>query len=222
MGTDNLHHKRKAKRANDLQRRGARRAPYAKVLIVTEGSSTEPAYFRELKDYYKLNSANVVINGSGNSSPIGVVNFGQQLYRQELDKGDEFDRVYCVFDKNSHASYPQALNKIRSLAPKGVYFAINSIPCFEYWLLLHFAYTTAPFAAAGNISAAMAVIDALKEHMPDYRKSAKGVFTSLLGQLETAKSNAARALKSAAAHGTDNPSTRVHELVEFLQAIKAR
>lgn len=34
MGTDNLHHKRKARQSNELKRREAKRQPYNKVLIV--------------------------------------------------------------------------------------------------------------------------------------------------------------------------------------------
>lgn len=40
MGTDDRFHKHKAKKASDLARRKARRAPYAKVLIVCEGENT--------------------------------------------------------------------------------------------------------------------------------------------------------------------------------------
>lgn len=48
MGTDNLFHKRKARPPSSFQRRAARRAPYAKVLIVCEGEKTEPNYFKGL------------------------------------------------------------------------------------------------------------------------------------------------------------------------------
>ena len=37
MGTDNLFHKRKAKKTTDLQRKHAHRAAYKKLLIVCEG-----------------------------------------------------------------------------------------------------------------------------------------------------------------------------------------
>ena len=37
MGTDNLFHNRKAKGKKELERKRARREPYDKVLIVTEG-----------------------------------------------------------------------------------------------------------------------------------------------------------------------------------------
>jgi hypothetical protein len=58
--------------------------------------------------------------------------------------------------------------------------------------------------------------------MPGYTKGRGEIFVQLEDQLEFAKQNAIRALAAAAANGTDNPSTRVHELVEFLQNIKAR
>ena len=37
MGKDNLFHKRKARKKEQLARRGKQRDPYAKVLIVCEG-----------------------------------------------------------------------------------------------------------------------------------------------------------------------------------------
>lgn len=48
MGTDDLFHKRKQRRATSLQRKKALKAPYDRVLIVCEGAKTEPNYFREI------------------------------------------------------------------------------------------------------------------------------------------------------------------------------
>ena len=219
MGTDNLFHKRRAKRARELERKRARRAPYDKILIITEGGKTEPYYFMELKDYYEINSANIKIDGSGGSSPASVVEYGRKLYRRERDTGDPFDHVYFVFDKDTHPDYQRALNRIATFTPKNTFFAINSVPCFEYWLLLHFAYTTSPFVPKGKISASEAVLHKLREHMPDYDKTAHGIFAALYNQLDHAKSNAARSLEEADKNGTDNPLTRVHELVDYLQNI---
>ncbi|WP_224217287.1 RloB family protein [Vibrio cholerae] len=47
MGSDNLHHKRKAKAERELSRRKSKRSSYEKVLIVCEGEKTEPNYFNE-------------------------------------------------------------------------------------------------------------------------------------------------------------------------------
>lgn len=74
MGSDNLHHKRKAKRDKDVGRKKASRAPYQKVLIVCEGGKTEPLYFNEIRDLYEINTANIRITGECGSDPISVVN----------------------------------------------------------------------------------------------------------------------------------------------------
>ena len=63
-------------------------------------------------------------------------------------------------------------------------------------------------------------MSAKKNYWPDYEKAAHGVFEQRLEQLEFAKANAVRALNAGKASNTDNPSTRVHELIEYLQKLK--
>lgn len=220
MGTDNLFHKRKSRNASQLARRTAHREPYAKVLIVCEGEKTEPNYFQELKDHYALNSANIEINGDCGSEPVSIIKYGKQRYREERDAGDAFNKVYCVFDKDAHQNHGQALDEIRNAKPKDTFVAIISVPCFEYWLLLHYSYTTQPYAALPGNSACNQVLHDLRKYMPDYAKGAKDIFTKLTGQLVLAIQNSERGLQECAASGTDNPTTRVYELVNFLQQIK--
>ncbi|MDV6326852.1 RloB family protein [Idiomarina sp. Sol25] len=220
MGTDNIFHKRKAKRANNLKRRSAKRAPYAKILIVCEGEKTETSYFEGVVNFYSLNSANVEVCGDCGSDPMSIFRYAKQRFREEQDLGDRFDKVYCVFDRDSHANYSAAVSSINSMTPKDTYHAITSVPCFEYWLLLHFDYSTQPFVSTQAKSAGAIALDKLKEYMPHYEKAQKSVFSELVGQLEFAKQNAARALKETKERADDNPSTRVHLLVDFMQNIK--
>ena len=51
MGTDDLFHKRKARKVTQLQRAKESREPYDKVLIVCEGEKTEPHYLMALRDH---------------------------------------------------------------------------------------------------------------------------------------------------------------------------
>jgi len=64
------------------------------------------------------------------------------------------------------------------------------------------------------------MIDELRKYMPDYQKGDGAVFDKLIGQLPQAKAFAERSLNAARVNETDNPSTLVHELVEYLQGIK--
>ncbi len=220
MGTDNLFHKRKAKQISDLARRKDRRAPYARVLIVCEGEKTEPLYFNGLKDHYELNSANVEVCGDCGSDPCSIVEYARQQYRESKDIGDAYDRIFCVFDKDSHTGYDEALDALRNVKPKGLYMAITSVPCFEYWLLLHFIYTTAAFVSQPGNSACNQLLHELREYIPSYSKGRAGIFSELTEQMDFAISNAKRALTAAETVHTDNPTTCVHELVAYLQNIK--
>lgn len=214
MGTDNLFHRRKARKAADLKRQKAKRAPFAKVFIVCEGGKTEPNYFSGIKDHYELNSANIEVCTDGGSDPLGIYNFAMKRFKREKSAGDPFDKIYCVFDKDNRKNFAQALVAIRSANPKHVFFAIPSVPCIEFWFLLHYEYTTRLFSKCDQ------VIDALRCYLPDYTKGIRDMFPMLLENLESAKINAERAKNSAAKSGTDNPTTCVHQLVEFLQNIK--
>lgn len=197
-------------RANSLTRRKSFREPYPKVLIVCEGEKTEPNYFNGLKNHLRLNSANVAIVGEG-ATPAKIVERAKKLEKREKERGDPFDQVYCVFDKDKHTDYQKALAQLQS---RKTYEAITSVPAFEYWLILHFRYTTSPYEDTA------ALVRALKKHLPDYEKNDSGIFGKVQDKLETAKENAARSLDDRSRAKTDNPSTNVHRLVRALQAIR--
>jgi len=220
MGTDNLFTKRKAKQTKDLKRKQAKRAVYDKVLIVCEGKKTEPNYFKGLRDCYRLNSANIDITHDRGSAPKNVLKKAEQRYREEKDKGIPFDRVYCVFDKDTHTSYQDTLQTIEQKRTKNTFFAITSVPSFEFWLLLHFEYTASPvLGITGRKSAGDQVLAKLKQYIPDYQKAEKGHFIALKDQLPFAIANARRVCQTAEKNETDNPSTQVHVLVEYLQSL---
>ena len=138
MGKENRFQKRNPKGARELKREKHKRAPYDKVLIVTEGKKTEPEYFNDLKKYYRINSANIEIDGNSDSSPESVVKYGKKRYKEEHSTGDAFDRVYFVFDKDTHLTYQQALDEIKRCKPESTFIEINSVPCFEFWFLCVF------------------------------------------------------------------------------------
>ena len=212
--------KKRVRKASDLKRGKPVRDRYAKVLIVCEGKKTEPLYFNGLRDHYRLNSANIVVTGDCGSDPGTVLGYAKQLYKDERNAGDPFDRVYCVFDKDNHANYEQTLSNIRRAVPGKKFFAINSVPCFEYWLLLHFIDSTKPYTAQPGNSACNQLLTDLREYLPDYHKGQSHIFQILFEQLEQAKQNAAKGLNLVQAAETDNPSTHVHYMIEFLQKIK--
>jgi hypothetical protein len=220
MGSDNQFHKRKVKAADRLERRKARRSSYEKVLIVCEGEKTEPSYFNGCIQFYRLNTANVEVDGTCGSSPKSVYERAIELWEAEDKRGDSYDRVYCVFDRDTHVTYDETVKRISEHNPEDIFYAAVSVPCFEYWLLLHFKYTTRPYAATGRLSVGGEVLKELKGVMPEYEKGNNNTFLSLSPQIESAKKNAIRSMKNAKENYTDNPSTSIHELIDYLQNLK--
>lgn len=218
MGSDNLFYKRKKRKADSLKRMKAKRDPYDIVLIVCEGEKTEPNYFEELRDAFKLNTANIEICGDEcGSSPRNVVDHAIKKYKGSKD----YDKVYCVFDKDRHLTYNEALDIVRrAKSSKGhSFFAITSVPCFEIWFLLHYRYTTKVYVA-GQGSICAKVIEDLEQYFPNYEKGSKNTFQQFQDKMNTAIKNAKKLTQYNDQVGTDHPSTNVYELVEYLQELK--
>ena len=204
---------RKPRRA--VARDRPRREPYDRVLIVCEGSKTEPFYFDELVRRHRLSTANIQILGEG-ADPLSIVKKARELRQEERRRGDRFDRIYCVFDRDEHTTFDDA----SLVAQQSGLKLGRSWPCFEFWILLHFLYTRAEYGRAGGKSPAGNCIADLQVHWPEYAKARRDTFGSLRHRLEEAKRRAAMALQDAERTGEPNPSTEAHELVTYLQGLK--
>jgi len=211
----------RGRRARNLTRPRPAREPYDRVLIVSEGIKTEPLYLREVVDVLKLSSANISITGANGSAPITVVNHAINLFEQESARGGQYDRVYCVLDQDSHASYSAALQKLKSIRPRDLFYAISSVPCFEYWVLLHFEYTTQAFVRTGKQTPCESVITRVKKHLPEYSKGTGKLYDIIGDNTDVAIKRAEQANRDGARAGTDNPSTDVGSLIQYLRKIKA-
>lgn len=217
MGSDNLFKKRRPKTRKTLARRQPTRSVRQKILIVCEGEKTEPNYFRGLANSLRLSNELVRIEGDCGSSPSAVFSHAKKIFDEEAKKGDPFDKVHCVFDKDQHSTYSNTVEQVHRQSPPDTFFPSTSVPCFEYWVLLHFTYTTRAYVATTRQSASQLLIKELKRHLPDYDKKSKDLFASLKPYTQTALCNAMNANLAAKNSGTDNPTTSIGDLVHLLQ-----
>ncbi len=67
-----------------------------------------------------------------------------------------------MFDKDEHTTYQQAIDLIKKATPKAKWFVVTSVPCFEYWLLLHFNYTTQPYYPVAKLIDYESEVEAVK------------------------------------------------------------
>jgi hypothetical protein len=200
----------KARTRTKLRRRQAFKTPNKIELIVCEGSSTEPTYFKALRSKLRLSAVRIEVISPSESEPIKIV-------EQAIAKKKEYDKVWCVVDVEipPHRTLDEAWEKATET---GGLELILTNPCIEYWFLLHFKKHTAPL---DNNPDAM---NKLKEVHPSYRKSRIG-FDILYPRTSSAIDHSKEVLREKGC-GDDlrnyNPSTHIHNIVEHLQNITAR
>ncbi len=209
---------RTPKHESAYQRRGPTREPYDVVLIACEGAKTEPNYLNGLRRAFGLSSVNIRILQPPGQDPISIVDF----VIAQLDRDREYNRAYCVFDRDGHAGYDEALRRVRDsrYGREGKLIAVTSVPCFEIWILLHYVYSTAAYMAAGGRSGCDRVIAEIRKHHPDYMKARATVFDELRRLMATAIANATRLEGHNTGTGSLNPSTQMHHLVRYLTGLK--
>lgn len=224
MGSDNSPKSRQ--RAN-IARKQNIRASYERILIVTEGTKTEPLYLNEIRTKLRIGTANIQVQPGGlGTSPIQVVKYAQQLF----EVGDSFKRipkrafekVCAVFDRDDHFSYFDALElaasldkKMRNDAGQLVEFrAIASVPSFELWLLLHYEDIQHPLHRDE-------VMRRLKTHIPAYEKGVGGSYAITNQHIETATARAYLLAERSNAFIDTEPYTDIAHLVALLNTLKA-
>lgn len=225
MGKDN---QPKARQAAELARKVGRRAPFDRILVVSEGSKTEPRYFSEIRAEYRLPTANVHVHPSRHgTTPLQVVEYAQHLFERgdpDQDIGRRaFEQVFAVFDRDDHATYNNALSKAAALDGKlrndnnrPVHFAaVASVPCFELWLLLHYEDVLAPVHRNQ-------VYARLRQYLPGYDKGQSGHYGRTKALLTQACERAEHLAGIHNAYDGEAPYTDIHRLVHLFSTLKNR
>ncbi|MBI4986272.1 MAG: RloB domain-containing protein [Rhodocyclales bacterium] len=223
MARDNSPKERQKKQ---LERKLGRRASYDRILIVSEGSKTEPIYFSEIRAAYRLHTANVEVRPSElGTAPIQVVQYAKDLFengdRHKYIQPRAFEQVYAVFDRDDHNSYFNALRlaesldrKLKNDAKQFIRFkAIASVPSFELWLLLHYEDILAPIHRNE-------VMLRLKRHIPGYEKGAGRAFAITREHLNIATERAEALAAKFTADTAPEPYTAIVGLVTLLTTLR--
>ncbi len=177
----------------------SRRSPKPRILVLCEGQKTERIYFGALKVEMRLSSVSV----QPPSKVRGLRGLTKAADEARLnDPG--LDEIWCVLDHDGREEEVRQFRVWHERASKrrgGPRIeAVISDPCFEYWLLLHFEYTTRPFDNVGGCEQAVRL---LRRHVNDYRKGDRRFFESLRGLRDTAIANAEKAARAGPSPGTD-------------------
>lgn len=161
--------------------------PRSRILIISEGTVTEPQYFRDIKGdkelSRKLAAAQIVVWDTSKNSHRELVALAVEMKKAAEKERNPYDQIWVVVDRDGYTKHPEAFNRADST---GISIAFSS-PCFEYWLLLHYEYSTAGFH---NCDAA---IEKLKGYISGYKKGVS-CYHNLKHLTQTAITNSERVM----------------------------
>ena len=202
---------RRGKSDKQLQRGRGDRQPKEVILIVVEGEKTEYNYFRSLKQDLRLSTLQIEVEAAagGKSGDCRKI----VAKAKALKERKKPDRVYCVFD-GDRPEFKEAVTNIEKYKMQ----AVTSVPCFEFWYLLHFCYTSSPFEKCDRVSKRLEPYlkkEGIIEKTGRYEKNLD-LYQPLKSYQETAIQRAEKLAKTE----EENPSTNVHDLVKYLNTQK--
>lgn len=176
---------------------------------------TEPDYFSTLADFLRnplIELIEVEIAEHETTDPKQIVEQAKRLRagadreaRRMHDDNLRYDQVWCVFDRDEHVHFDEAVNQA---SDNELGLAVSN-PCFELWILVHFQDQTAGLTRQDAESK-------VRNYIPGYKKHIS--FAELEGRTNGAARRARKMESDAKERGkaTDNPTTGVWQLVKEL------
>ena len=188
-----------------------------RVLILCEGQ-TEVLYFKsyaaQQNKRRKLSAVQVNVFQPKHYTPESLLKQARKQIKEER-KGIPYDAVWIVFDRDIH---PKIKETFQQADKEGIKIAFSAI-CFEFWILLHFEYTTRAFSNCDQV-----ISHIKRQYFSDYQKTKADFFEQLKTHIPQATVHAKKIRKM---HGltenhqacTFNPYTDVDLLVDYLETI---
>lgn len=119
------------------RRRGRpHRQPVRRILVVTEGTRTEPQYAEGLNRYLRSKGATAIVKPvSVGKDPLKVVQkcVEKRDEAAQNDKEKKYDACVCLVDVDEHQTLPTA---VRLAEREGIRLLISNLK-FEVWLRWH-------------------------------------------------------------------------------------
>jgi hypothetical protein len=188
------------------------------ILISTEDAKSSRHYFSAIARSVRRRLL-VDIAPSSGSSPLNVLNDAKRHVARS--RHGEYRDVWVVFDTEGRDSPRQVSGQVRSSVERarqlGYRTAISN-PAFEFWCLLHFEWSTEPFANASRVESR------LRQHLQDYVKGGDyDLFRVLRDSTDLAVERAGRLRRERHADVADVcervPGTEVDLLVSELRPL---
>lgn len=185
-----------------------------RILIVCGAQCSEPYYIQNMVEHHSINTSQIEVHAFA-FTPERVVEKASDIVKAEKRSGESFDDVFCVFDRDDFAHF----NKAKQHADRLRFTCIESTPSFEYWLLLHFKASDAPYTAVGGKTVGDRCLHDLKREFKGYEKNDRRIYSELFSRLPDAMKYAKRIFDRSVEENDYNPSTNFYLLVERIHRL---
>jgi len=197
-------------------------------LVVTEGQVTERMYFESIRRTLQINAVTVCVLHPACTDAVGLVQAAIRLRDAAPDRRNrcvagnrevsQYDHVWVLFDTDVPALHRQ-LGPALELAKNEHVHVAHSNPSVEFWLLLHFRFTTGPLL--NSDAAENAGGEAWGQHYDKREQTFPNLWPALKPRIPAAVSRAEEVRqyhKNGRSPFPPNPSTELDLLVRALDA----
>jgi len=202
MGHDNFFQKDKK-----LSRREKNRKP-RRILIVCEGTKTEPNYFNKFQANQEVYDR-IEIQGTGYNT-VSLIKEAIRIKNEAAQRNEPYIETWCVFDKDDFSieSFENAIK----LANQNQIRCAYSIEAFELWYMLHFNYYDSALSRKQYIDKLSILLK------KPYKKNDDEMYSILRSRQSRAIQNAKKLYwnRCSLPSKNQNPITTVFMLVERL------
>lgn len=169
------------------KRRKSKQQSLRKVIEVFCDGETEKQYIESIRSQLRYEFVTLNVSPKLKQADKYEKVFDDIRSLLEAKDHEQCILIFYITDMDTiHAQgkfheYTQAKRKsLKSRNASGRVFIIETRPCFEFWLLLHFETISRQFNCCND------VIRELKKHWPNYTKTTKQVYDKLQDKLYTA------------------------------------
>lgn len=156
-----------------------------------------------------------------NHNPQGIIDYSKQLIKENNNK---ITKIFCAFDyvskkeKKNYESYQNILSLRSELRNKGIEIT-ESVPCYEFWLLAHFLYSSGQYTDPLKVKKSLE-IEYKKEFKKElkYEKNDKEFLKNFTEKMiKTATKNTQKLEEYHDKHDYKerNPSSKIYKIIEF-------
>jgi RloB-like protein len=128
-------------RSADISRRVADKPIKKTVVVISEGSKTEPRYVEALAavpDVRNIAAVSLRLEAAEEGEvPLTLVRRAVDYKSRTKCESGEVDEIWCAFDVEWPKNHPNLQAAVNLAQSNGIKLAISN-PCFELWLILHF------------------------------------------------------------------------------------